>query len=299
MANALITQLNNPAVLQQFNQRMATAASLLLIVACAYVLVEVSWMFFPQDDEVSQSVPKKTRSVVSDQAQQNNFKNLTSANIFGVSDKAVVQKQTKVPETRLNLTLKGVLAATPMDRASAIIAQGKAGKEDIYSVGDKLPGGVSIKEIHADHVVLERGGSLEILKLPKDSGVNFGSGSGSGSARGTNLSSLNSGRSPQAALTQIRKNILKNPTSFGEYALPVVVKENGKQVGYRLQAQQKGQLLAELGLQSSDVITQINGVKLDKPQNGISALRKLSTAKNLNIVVKRNGAEVPLNISLQ
>ena len=78
-----------------------------------------------------------------------------------------------------------------------------------------------------------------------------------------------------------------------------MVKENGKQIGYRLQPQKKGKLLAELGIQSSDVITKINGVKLDKPQNGISALRKLSTAKNLNIVVKRNGAEIPLNISLQ
>ncbi len=58
-------------------------------------------------------------------------------------------------------------------------------------------------------------------------------------------------------------------------------------------------MLAELGIQSSDVIIQINGIKLDKPQNGISALRKLSTAKTLNIVVKRNGAEVPLNITLQ
>ncbi len=292
MANTLIAQLNNPAVLQQFNQRMAVVVSLLLIVACAYVLVEVSWMFFPQDEEVSQSVQKKTPSVVSNRAQQNNFKNLTAANIFGVSDKEVVKKQTKVPETRLNLTLKGVLAAKPMERASAIIAQGKAGKEDIYSVGDKMPGGVSIKEIHSDHVVLERGGRLETLKLPKESGINLGS------ASGTGLSRVNSAKSPAAALTKIRKNILKNPTSFGDYALPVLVKENGKQIGYRLQPQQKGELLAELGLQSTDVITQINGVKLDKPQNGIMALRKLSTAKNLNIVVKRNGAEVPINISL-
>jgi general secretion pathway protein C len=92
---------------------------------------------------------------------------------------------------------------------------------------------------------------------------------------------------------------MKNPTSFGEYALPVVVKENGKQIGYRLKPQQKGQMLSELGIENGDVITQINGVKLDNQQNGISALRKLSTAKNLNIVVKRNGAEIPLNISLQ
>ncbi len=210
-----------------------------------------------------------------------------------MSDKAAPQKQLKVPETKLNLTLKGVLAAKPMSRASAIIAKGKSGKEDIFSVGDKMPGGILIKEIHPEYVVLERNGRLETLKLQKVSGV-------AGFTRSNNSRSSSArARSPAAALKEIRGDILKNPTSFGDYALPVVVKERGRQIGYRLQPQKKGELLAELGIQSSDVITQINGIKLNKPQNGIKALRKLSTAKNLNIVVKRNGAEIPLNISLQ
>jgi general secretion pathway protein C len=294
MANVLITQLNNPVVLQQLNQRLAALASLLLIVACAWLLVEVTWLFFPQDDEASLPLQQQTNTQINKQTQQNRFKNLTTANIFGVSDKAVPQKQVKVPETKLNLVLKGVLAANPMTRASAIIAKGKSGDEDIFSVGDKMPGGILVKEIHPEYVVLERNGLLETLKLQKISGIE-------------GLELLNSSQSPSsggisspaAALLEIRTDILKNPTSFGDYALPVVVKENGKQVGYRLQPQKKGDLLAELGIESSDVITKINGVKLDNPKNGIVALRKLSSAKNIIIVVKRNGAEIPLNISLQ
>ncbi len=297
MSNTLITQLNNPLVLQQLNQRVAAVVSMLLIIACAWVLVEITWMLLSDTEQSSMPAQQKVLSSESRQQQQNNFRKLTSANVFGVSDKATAQKQTSAPETKLNLTLKGVLAATPMKMASAIIAQGKNGKEDIYGIGDKMPGGVSIKEIHPEYVVLERSGRLETLKLQKISGI----GGLKNSAR--SASGRSSGRfakgSPEAALKEIRTNILKNPASFGEYALPVVVKENGKQVGYRLQPQKKGGLLSELGIQSSDVITQINGVKLDKPQNGISALRKLSTAKNLSIVVKRNGAEIPLNISLQ
>jgi general secretion pathway protein C len=296
MPNTLITQLNNPLVLQQLNRRLALVASLLLIVACAWLLVEITWMFFPQDEETTSVVQQRTQPRINKQNQQNNFNKLTMANLFGVSDKAIAQKQANVPETRLNLTLKGVLAATTMKMASAIIAQGKNGKEDIYGIGDKMPGGVIIKEIYPEHVVLERSGRLETLKLQKISGV------GNLKSLGRSFSGGNgrfSRGSPEAALKEIRRNILKNPTSFGDYALPVVVRENGRQVGYRLQPQSKGQLLSELGIQKNDVITQINGVKLDKPQNGISALRKLSTAKNLNIVVKRNGAEIPLNISLQ
>jgi len=299
MANTLIAQLNNPLVLQQINRRLAMIASLLLIIACAWLLVEITWMLFPQGEQSTMPVAQRTKPLINNQAQQNNFKQLTSANVFGVSEKASVQQQTKAPETKLNLTLKGVLAATPMEMASAIIAQGKNGKEDIYGIGDKMPGGVIIKEIHPEYVVLERSGRLETLKLQKASGVDgFGSSNRSNLQAGRSSNSYSRG-SPAAALKDIRSNILKNPTSFGEYALPVVVKENGKQIGYRLKPQQKGQMLSELGIQNGDVITQINGVKLDNQKNGISALRKLSTATNLNIVVKRNGAEVPLNISLQ
>jgi len=300
MANALITQLNNPVVLQQLNQRLAAITSLLLIVACAWLLVEITWMFFPQDAETAVPVPQNNRSLLKSASQQNSFKKLTAAHIFGVSEKTAVQKQASAPETKLNLTLKGVLAATPMKLATAIIAKGKSGKEDIYSVGDKMSGGVLIKEIHPDHVVLERSGRLEILKLQKVSGVEGLTGANNRLASFSGgASGRHGGGSPEAALKEIRSNILKNPTSFGEYALPIVVKEKGKQIGYRLQPQKKGELLAELGIKSSDVITQINGIKLNKPQNGISALRKLSTAKNLSIMVKRNGVEVPLSISLQ
>jgi len=295
MANALITQLNNPAVLQAANQRLATIASLLLTVACAYLLVEITWLFLPQEKAELPPVRSQKQSMINKQAQQNNFNALTAANIFGVSEAGGVQQQTEVPETKLNLILKGVLAAKT-ELASAIIGQGPTGKEDIYSVGDRLPGGVQIKEIHPEYVVLERNGQLETLKLQKESGFDdINSAINQSSVQDSSGGAL----SPAMALTEIRSNILKNPTSFGEYALPVVVKENGKQIGYRLQPQQKGELLSELGLQSTDVITEINGVKLDQPQNGISALRKLSTATNLNIVVKRNGTDVPLNITLQ
>ena len=294
MANALITQLNNLVMMQQLNQRLAVMTSLLLIVACAYLLVEMTWLFFPQDDAVVSSAQQQKRPPLNQKTQQDNFNKLTMANIFGVSEKAVTQQQSKAPETKLNFTLKGVLAALPMELASAIIAQGKSGKEDIYSVGDKLPGGVEIKEIHPEYVMLDRNGRRETLILQKINGISDLTDSGSSWESRANGGS----GSPAAALKEIRSNILKNPTSFGEYALPVVVKENGKQIGYRLQPQKKGQLLSELGVQSNDVITEINGVKLDQPQNGISALRTLSTAKNINIVVKRNGADVPLNISL-
>jgi len=295
MANTLIAQLNNPAVLQAANKKLATIISLILIVACAYLLATITWMIFAAEEVDGLPAVQVSRPAAVDQSQQNNFRNLSAASLFGVINKPVTQQASEAPETKLNLTLRGVLAAVPASMALAIISQGRSGNEETYAIGDKLSGGVEIKEIHPGYVVLERSGRLETLRLPKDSGeIGLVS-----SAPNSNSRRLRNADSPGAALNSIRSSIMKNPTSFGEYALPVLVKENGKQIGYRLKPQKKGELLAELGIQSTDVITQINGVKLDKPENGINALRKLSTANNLDIVVRRNGAEIPLNISLQ
>ena len=278
--------------LQPLSTRLPMIFSLLLIVVCAHALVKITWMFLPEPE--IEAAPARTAgvSVATPANTAQDIRRLTGAHLFGEAERAAVSAPTKAPETQLNLELRGVIAADPMADSSAIIAQGKGGKEDVYGIGDKLPGGVSITEVHPENVILERGGHLETLNLVKDSEVG-------------NIISTDDGNSnlpaatPGEALRNIRSDIMKNPTSFGEYALPVVVKDEGQQIGYRLQPQQKGDMLSEIGLEPQDVITEINGIKLDNPQNGIIALRKLSSANTINIKVRRNGAEVPLNIQLQ
>jgi len=293
MPTALLNRLSAPTTIQAINKYLSVLMNILLVLAIAWLLAKISWLFFPQQTIMrAQPVPQKQ---IFRQASPQNFRRLTAAHIFGINQTTAVLIPVKAPETKLNLTLKGVLAANPMKRATAIIARGRNGKETIYGIGDKISTGVSIKEIHPEYIVLNRGGRSEILKLPKQSGLNQ---SGFNRTGGNHINRF-SQRSPGQALAQIRQNILRSPTSFGDYALPIVVRQNGKQMGYRLQPQAKGQLLAQLGLQPNDIITRINGVELNKPQNGITALRKLSTANQLNLVVNRNGTEVPLYIQLK
>lgn len=293
MTNQLTAILAKTAFLQQINQRLPMMVSLLLVIACAHVLAKVTWMFVPEEEMPVLPAAKSTTPINNAGMRQQAIRLLTSAHLFGEAQQSAASIQTSAPRTKLNLVLRGVIAADPMKKSSAIIARGKKGKEDVFGIGDRIPGGVLIKEIHADHVILSRNGRLETLYLVKDEDV--------GTIRSTRPStSGRHGSSQQQGLSGVRQNILKNPASFGDYAIPIIVKENGKQVGYRLQPQTKGaQLLEELGMTSNDVITEINGVRLDKPQNGIQALRKLGTAKSISLKVKRNGTEVPINIQLQ
>ncbi len=282
-----------PAInLQTLPQHSATAISFILVIACAYSLAQMTWMLVPASDTtVATTAPTHINRPPLKQTQRNNIGQLAMAHLFGNAEKAAVDTAKVATVTRLNLTLRGVFAASDPRYAIAIIASGKNGDEEIYGIGDPLPGNATLREVHPDNVILERSGQLEILKLAKDAPLDL-------SQTSTGTSPYNSS-DPGAALAEIRKTILRSPTSFGDYALPMVVRENGKQIGYRLQAQPRGkELLSKIGLEPNDIITSINGVKMDDPRNGISALRQLSTAQSINITVKRNGAEVPLTIQL-
>jgi len=300
--NQTFSQLINQAEqLQPLLKRLPVIINFVLIIACAQLLSEIIWMLLDDAGTETMTVSVPSTSVTNEnlsnakQSQQQAFRNLSSAHLFGTAEtKTAAVSTDKLPETKLNLVLKGVLAAGTTTMASAIIARGKNGNEEIYGIGDKIPGGITLKEIHPEHIILERQGRLETLRLEKSKGADLTSTSNMSRSSASTISTASSQK-----LKDIRSDIIKNPASFRKHALPVVVRENGKQIGYRLQAQQNSELLTQAGLEPADVITSINGVKLDDMKNSISALNALRSANNVNITVKRNGAEIPLNIQLQ
>ena len=279
--------------LAKLNQTLPPVVTFFLIIACSYALSQITWTLIPGENEQA-AAPRSVNSKQISRKKIPDYSNISNAHLFGEFNQTQQIARTKVdaPETRLNLVLKGVLATTPMKHASAIISLGKNGKEDTYSVGDKVSS-ATLKEVYADRVILERGGRLETLRMPKDSSKNL--------IRSVARSSrINSPRAntPGAVLSDIRKKILKNPTSFGKFAIPIPYMENGRLRGYRLQPQGDRSLFDKVGLQENDVIVALNGVKLNNPANGLKALRKLQRAKSVDLTVLRNGAELPLHFEV-
>jgi general secretion pathway protein C len=291
MNKTLTALLNNPDDFQRhlkpLLKHLPDVTSMLLVIAIAHILAVITWALL-SDPEAITTAPLSPVKTMSQSNNQQAFRQLTNAHLFGIMGVSKPTAVTHVPETKLNLVLKGILAAELMERASAIISRGKGGKEEVFGLGDKMPGGVTIKEIHSDHIILDSRGKLETLRLSKDSG--------NGSV---SLHSKTKGKSKLKTLKNIHKKIATNPASFTEYALPVVVKKNGRQLGYKLQPRQNSDVLRQMGIQPTDTITSINGMKLDNPTNSLRALRKLKTAKQINLMVLRNGERVPLNIKLQ
>lgn len=301
MTPALDQFLNQTEQLQPLLKRLPVIINIVLIIACAQLLSEVIWMSLDQSSSKSITTASPANSTSSRnrhskiKSQQHDFRKLSSAHLFGIAGKTSTQPDTqKAPETKLNLVLRGVLAAGTTQMASAIIAQGAKGKEEIYSIGDKIQGNITLREIHPEYVIIERQGQLETLRMEKSKGDDLISISNTIQPSTAQMSGASSQQ-----LKNIRNNLIQNPGSFRKYALPVVVRENGKQVGYRLQPQQNSELLQQAGIEPTDIITSINGVRLDNVQNSIGALNALRSAEQVSVTVKRNGVEVPLNIQLQ
>ena len=135
---------------------------------------------------------------------------------------------------------------------------------------------------------------METLPMPKgkDAGIKISVNSTTEPA--TTLSGTHAG----GKLSQLRKQILKNPQQLGKMVQAKPVTERGRFLGYRLSLRGNTNLAKELGLQSGDVVTSVNGIALDRPEKGLNALQNLVNAPDVTLTLLRNGTEVTLHHSL-
>lgn len=233
--------------------------------------------------------PLPPTSQVSSSPKTNYTSIITRKQLFGTSapDKTSV---VNAPTTKLNLKLRGVYS-TGDDTGAVIIADG-AGKEDVYQVDDKLPGGAKLVSIHPDHVIIERNLQLEKLLLPK--------GPSAFSIKEKPSVSSNISGQKGAELGNLRQELIKNPSSIGKLvSLSPSIDSSGQLQGYKIYPRGKQPLFDELGFKAGDLVTEINGTPLNDSRKSLTAIQQLMKAKELNITIQRNGQTHTIQQSLQ
>lgn len=102
---------------------------------------------------------------------------LSSISMFGNKDQTegtIEEDIDNLPETNLQLVLRGVMSASGEFPGSALIEDSKRVTE-AYVVGDELPGNATLRKVRPDRIIIERGGALENLYFPENedrSGMN-------------------------------------------------------------------------------------------------------------------------------
>jgi general secretion pathway protein C len=203
------------------------------------------------------------------------------ANLFGQA--TVLATGTNAPVTSLALVLVGVLANQDPQQGYAILGPSAAAVK-LYTVGNPLPGGARLHSVYPDRVLVDRGGSVEALMLPRQSTV-------SGPAPAP---------APLAAATidRVQQLVRDNPGIIGEIMRPQAVLVEGRQRGYRVYPGPNQQAFSRLGLRAGDLVIAINGTTLDDPSRGGEVFGTLGSVAEARVTVVRNGSQQDLVLNL-
>ena len=202
-------------------------------------------------------------------------------------------------ETRLQLTLRGIVSSTEDGLGYAIIESNN--QQDVYAVEDKLPlsGEVTLAKVMPGQVVLDNGGTYELLVLYEDSKLG-------GAAPA--MPSVSRAPAPQVerrddpATTSLaqsyRERLYQNPQSLAEVVRISAVREGNAMRGYRVNPGTDAAQFSQMGFQAGDVVTAINGVGLDDPTNTMVLYNSLRTAGEVVFELERGGQPITLSVDL-
>lgn len=263
------------------------AASAVLLLAIGYTLVSF-WQRMTTAVELSPpSKPVVSRTgPANPPVSTGAIQSLPTLHLFGQTQHtASAPAPKKLPETKLNLTLYGVLAEPDSATAGAIIGP-SPGAQKSYHVGDKLPGGAILREVRAHEVVLRKNGRDEVLRFPhaKDAPVAGPTRAASPVAKPLQRLAALVRTNPQAALAQIR-------------VIPIGAGSGFK--GYRLLPGRDRALYQALGVQPGDLITRVNGVVLRGPEADRPRLAQWLRSDRIVAEVRRGGQTRMVHLDLR
>jgi len=269
--------------------------ALALVVAIGWQLASMIWMLIPagEEDVVAPPPAGSTPSASAPRAEVSGIDvaGIVNAHLFGeASADAPVPVQSEIddaPETRLSLTLKGTVAADDPAFSLAIIADSR-GDEKVYAIRDSIPGGATLHAVYADRVILNRAGTLEALKLPREAeGQTVTRSRQTSSARVATASSQPS----------VQQMITENAVQLMDVIRPQPYFADGQQRGYRVYPGRDRRSFSSLGLRPGDLVTAINGTPMNDPRTGMEVFRTLGDATQITVTVERNGQSEQLTLS--
>lgn len=309
--------------------------SFVLVIFAGFLLARLTWMLFPTEPRPLLTTNDTGVVNSATQPKPNFGDTLAGYHLFGVyqadTDKPA---PTNIQNTQLALKLQGVYAP-PNDSGYAVIEENA--QQKAYASGDTIGNsGAVLEQILADHVLLRRNGLLEKLALPKPE--LSGGGNVAAAGLGDNVPmdmpivdftqpatevmpppemfTPSEGAvppplpeetpplepaavEPAVNLGDFRQSVMNNNMRLLEVASPQPYERDGKFLGFQLSPGSNVAMFNQLGLQSGDIVTAVNGTVLENPAVAMRVLQEAATANQVNLNITRNGQEVSLPINFQ
>jgi len=263
------------------------AVAALLVVLLAWQLVQLTWALLGARSGVA---PATTAPAVGGPAPARTVDvgAIVNAHLFGEANAPAAGSNdpNAVAASQMPLVLVGTIANTDPTLGYAIIGE-SAVTAKVYGVGKTITGGTKLHSVYPDRAILDRGGKLEALLLPKKF---QGGGMSSGAQAGADPADPMLG-------DRLRQLAANNPAAITDILRPQPVFANGQQRGYRIYPGRNRSQFNRLGLLPGDLVTAINGTPLDDASRGMDILQTMNTASAVTMTVERNGETVQVNVN--
>lgn len=312
-------------------QRIAQAISALLLIYIAFIAAKFTWLMAPQQPIGSNTISIKQIVQKNTSEQGVNSSALQALNLFGQfqeqAQTEVVEQITDAPETRLQLTLSGLVASDKPETAAAIIEY--QGKQETYGISDLIKGTrASLEQVLIDRVIIKQSGRLETLMLDgADYNQPAQSISSNKSDKKSNQKTANAVRQPNKSRNspkiqspiselepsvvdqrdnddlsqsaqELRDDLSDDPSKITDYLSISPARQDGELVGYRLSPGKNPDFFKLSGLKSGDIAVQMNGFDLLAPIEAAQAMSALKTERDISLLVQREDDLVEILFSI-
>lgn len=201
-----------------------------------------------------------------------------------------------VPETQLQLVLRGIRRGTEPSNGAALIQLANA-QQVFVSAGDEISDGVELREVHTDYVIISRRGIREGLRIREASARSTVTGADGEDA--TAAASAPPRERPIYTAAQIGHAIAR-PGDRHDVAGMFLVEPryiDDAIVGLAF-AGGNTNMLETIGLRMGDIVTEIDGRPISNPDEIQALLDDLRGDDRVDVSIVRNGMSLNLSVDL-
>jgi general secretion pathway protein C len=210
--------------------------------------------------------------------------------------------------TSLNLKLLAIMFAPPPADprwSVAIIRDNDAKSAGPFNVGSKLRD-ATIDDIDEDRVYLNFGGGrieyLDLLDRPQAAAAPAAAAPAPPTdplAAELDKGIKKIGEHNYEVQRATLDSLLGNMAALAKGARIVPETKDGKPAGFRLFSIRPDGPFAKIGLLNGDVVSAINGLEMNSPDQALLAYTKLKTANHLSVAIERNGQKITKDYNIR
>ncbi len=228
---------------------------------------------------------------------------ILTRNLFNASTltpaSALAVEEEDLEATQLPLTLHGTAATEDPKLSWAAIEDREKQQTLTVSIDDSVGDGRAVvRRIERKRVVLEENGVLRELALPEPADLPTSPAPPRPAVRAARLPSRRPMAPPLPELASAADEGARSPARLFSEARILPKYDSGQMVGVQVSAIKPGSLFEKMGIEDGDVITELNGMRIDSPEQSAKILLELTRSQSFTIQVNGQSGTRTLSAEL-